>query len=396
MTYPNRPALIVAVLLCSAGCDTMNVNNGPYGPWGAQVTIVAGPTATANYAGEDFTWTASWVGGTAPFSVSWSFGEDFDPGFAAVASSSGSSDSQTVVLKNPEGSMGHVSCTVTDVQGLPSTDSEDYSYGPKQNQLPVLTVVSGDGTTSITIRPDDADGDSVQIVPTAPSGFTGSGAQTVASGSEATFDFVAADILWGGTGTAFFDGNDGFGLAAQIAVTVTQDPIILAPDTLYAIPLQGTASFGDTVTIIVATGIPANPFQFLNGCRVTAPVGFEYATNTFNVGLPGGNAGDVDGFWTAMNPGSGFLLAPDNFIFEYDLGGGLTGISFNCTPIGGADQIPPAGRSSTSARPLRRDITCSAFSKLPLTSSAPTTAMARQPSTTGATSLTTTPACRTA
>jgi len=43
------------------------------------------------------------------------------------------------------------------------------------------------------------------------------------------------------------------------------------------------------------------------------------------------------------NPSGGFLLPPDNFFAESDLGGGLVGIDFNVTPIGGSDITTASG-----------------------------------------------------
>lgn len=330
-----------AAAVFAASCDTLNIGGALPG-WGPTVTIGAGPTATGNFSGENFTWTASWVGGTGPFTVAWNFGANFNP-TTANANTAGNSDSQTVALNNAAGATGTVSITVTDAQNLPGTDTADYAFGAQQNVAPTLTVTGGDGTTSITVQADDADGDSVTITPTVGAGFTAPAAQTVAAGASATFNFSATDVFGGGNATATFDGDDGNGGTAQTTANVSQAAIVLAADTLYAVPLQGSAGAGDTVTVIVATGVPANPFQFNNGTRVTAPTGFAYVSNTFNIGMPGGDAGAVDGFWTAMNPGGGFLLAPDNFITETDLGGGLIGISFNCTPIGGSDQNASSG-----------------------------------------------------
>ena len=90
------------------------------------------------------------------------------------------------------------------------------------------------------------------------------------------------------------------------------------------------------MTIVVATGIPANPFQFMNGVGLVVEDGADYAANSFNVGSVGGAADDVDGIWTDMAP-TGFLLAPDNFITKKDLGGGTGRIDFNITPLGGSD-----------------------------------------------------------
>jgi hypothetical protein len=120
-------------------------------------------------------------------------------------------------------------------------------------------------------------------------------------------------------------------------------------DTLYAYPVERHVQPSEPVTIVVASGRPANPFQYMTGVRVTVPqeAGFHYVKNSFNVGAPGGAADDPDGFWAAMefDPGSAteqtrgmnFLLAPDKFYTVVDAGAGLSGLDFNVTPLGGND-----------------------------------------------------------
>jgi hypothetical protein len=159
------------------------------------------------------------------------------------------------------------------------------------------------------------------------------------------FHFTADDLLAGGSGTAHFEAEctTWGGLRNTVSANVVVGGITLAADTLYAIPLQGSAALGEPVRIVVATGVPANPFQFMNGCRVTAPTGFDYEQNSFNIGVPGGQRWDVDGFWAGMNPGGGFLLPPNLFIFGTDLGGGSVGIDFNVTPLGGSDVTTDSG-----------------------------------------------------
>jgi len=53
----------------------------------------------------------------------------------------------------------------------------------------------------------------------------------------------------------------------------------------------------------------------------------------------------VDGFWSNMSGISNgdFLLAPDSFYSPVDAGGGLTGLDFNVTPLGGSDVATGSG-----------------------------------------------------
>lgn len=340
--FATAHACLASLLLTPlGGCDTLN-SGGNLPDWGPVLTLGPGPTASMYSAGSNFTWQASWSGGTPPYVVTWQFGPDFDPPSATVSTSAGE-DSQVVSLSNFAGASGSISLQVTDASGLTGTGMENYSYGYGETPRVYLTISGGEGTTDITVQADDTSGDDITITATPPVGFTVSGPQTVPSGSAAIFHFIADDLLAGGTGTAYFDGDNGRGGTAQVSAIVTQSPIVLAADTLYAIPLQGSAAAGEPVRIVVATGVPANPFQFMNGCRVTAPTGFTYVANSLNLGNPGGGAGDADGFWAGMNPGGGLTLPPDGFIREFDLGGGQTGISFNVTPLGGSDQTTASG-----------------------------------------------------
>jgi hypothetical protein len=289
--------------------------------------------------------SVTWTSGQAPYTITWNFGGGANPNTVGPVAAT-SPNSQTVLFTDNAGGTFNVSVTVTDALGQSGTSpATTYTYGVLQNQSPTLTIASGDGTASITVHGVDPDGDAITVTATAPTGMTTGPAQTIPAGAggDVTFSFSATDLFAGGNGTATFDGDDGNGGTAQATANAVAPAINLADDTLYAIPLTGTANTGDVVTVVVATGVPANPFQFMNGCRVTAPTGFDYEANTFNIGVTGGAAGDVDGFWTGMAPGGGFLLAPDNFIVGTDIGGGLTGIDFNCTPIGGSDVTTDKG-----------------------------------------------------
>jgi hypothetical protein len=117
----------------------------------------------------------------------------------------------------------------------------------------------------------------------------------------------------------------------------------LEPDTLYAQATVATAAVGAEVTVVVYTGVPAHPFEFMNGCGLTMEADAEKVAGSFNTGVPGGQPDASDGFWAAMDPADGFLLAPDNFILATDIGGGRERWDFNVTPIGGSDVTASEG-----------------------------------------------------
>ena len=336
-------AVVLAVLAVS--CDTLNIGNGlpGRGPVVGTITVPTGLFAQNN---GDF--SVNWTSGQAPYTITWNFGGGANPDTIGPLAGAVSPDAQTVLFTNNAGGTFTVTVTVTDSLGQSGSGSASYTYGIVQNQAPVLSVAGGDGTNSITIHGEDTDGDDITVTAAAPAGLATGGSQTISGGSgDVTFTFTASDLFAGGNGSVDFSGVDNAASPANsntVSANVVVAGIVLAADTLYAIPLVGSAAAGDTVTVVVASGVPANPFQFMNGCRVTAPTGFAYVSNTFNIGVPGGaDAGAVDGFWTGMNPGGGFLLAPDNFIVETDLGGGLIGVDFNCTPIGGSDRTTDSG-----------------------------------------------------
>jgi hypothetical protein len=209
---------------------------------------------------------------------------------------------------------------------------------------------------TVTVTVADPDNDDVTVaVTTLPAAF-GTAApanQTVTGGNgDVTFSFSAADLFAGANGDIVFTATtpaDATGVTTT--ATLNCAGITLDADTIYAIPTTGSIAAGDKVTIVVATGVPANPFQYLTGARVTidqgsgalyvggtaAAGGTADVPGSFNAGAVGGAAGDVDGFWTCMAPGGGFLLPPDNFIQRSDAGGGLYGFDFNVTPLGGSD-----------------------------------------------------------
>jgi hypothetical protein len=352
------------IVLASSSCDTLNVGGTPFPFRGPIVTIVVPQGMNG---GEDATWTANWVGGTGPYSISWNWGGGANPNTAAAAGIAGSTNSQTVTMVNPsltDSANYNVTVTVTDSQGLGVPVTVAYTVGPTLNTAPTITSTSfNNGTLTVTVA--DVDNNDVTVTIVTPAGVTAVSLSDVVSGGngDATFSLSADDIFGGASGDVQITADDGQGGTDTATQAVSFAGITLEPDTLIAVPLQGSAgtaaatnnqnqiTSGDIVRVVVATGVPANPFQFLNGVGVTVPGGVQgglndqyditqgavYAANTFNAGAVGGDAGAVDGFWTTMAPGGGFLLPPDNFIKPTDIGGGLIRIDFNLTPIGGSD-----------------------------------------------------------
>ena len=115
--------------------------------------------------------------------------------------------------------------------------------------------------------------------------------------------------------------------------------------------MQDTASLADTVTVVVATGVPANPFQYLVGANVTMPTWCTYAPDSFNIGAIGGATDDADGFWGPEGMGldnGSFLLGPQTFLYgreKSDFGiPDRHRLEFNATPLGGTDVTTASGQ----------------------------------------------------
>lgn len=117
----------------------------------------------------------------------------------------------------------------------------------------------------------------------------------------------------------------------------------LEVDTLYAIAQTTAVAVGDEVQVVVATGVPAHAFQYMNGCGLTIEADAVKVAGSFNVGEPGGQPDAADGIWASMHPAGGFLLPPDSFIVATDIGGGRERWDFNVTPIDGSELASAEG-----------------------------------------------------
>jgi len=116
-------------------------------------------------------------------------------------------------------------------------------------------------------------------------------------------------------------------------------------DTLYAIPQQTSAAVGAPVRIVVATGAPAHPFQYMNSVRVTFSAGEPtFVPGSYNVGAVGGAPDYPDGIWASVAP-EAFLLPNDYMLSfnNYDAASGRWALDFNVTPILGTAVEGPEG-----------------------------------------------------
>jgi hypothetical protein len=348
-----------ALLVVAASCDTKNIGVDPF-PVRLLVQITANPNV--DVFGNDFVdFTANIIGGTAPYTTQWNFGGDADPNTPT------GTPVNVQVLNTTDGNITlTATVTVTDTFGITATATYDLVVGPVQNIAPEIGAVTyANGVLTVPVT--DADGNDVTVMVTVPAGLAVATDTVVVAGGagDAVFNWTATDMFAGGSGTTDITADDGEGGTDTASEDIDVDPIVLDADTIYAIPMMvagGVATSGsnnnvidggDTFPVVIATGVPANAFQYLNGVGLTVEgattggawdlgAGGVYVAATFNVGALGGNADAVDGFWADMGPGS-FLMPPDNFIQPTDIGGGRIRISFNLTPIGGSDVTTASG-----------------------------------------------------
>jgi len=128
------------------------------------------------------------------------------------------------------------------------------------------------------------------------------------------------------------------GFDFRVIVTASSE---YAPATLYAIPVETSATVGQPVRVRVITGqfSPHEPLCSLSGAGVTVPTGANYVEGSFNVGTSGGATYSTDGFWDQMDPPvSEFLEVPDEWFTPVEMTGtGRLLLPFSVAPIQGHD-----------------------------------------------------------
>jgi hypothetical protein len=336
-------------ILGAASCETLNIGNTP-DPNRFQITGVSF-SSTTPVAGSDVTATINFMGVSGPFTFNVNFADCVTPATQTVTAPAGATSATLtftldafLLADDPDGKDCNVTVNGSDANGSLSTVTGSFHVTGIPNQLPTISGVFNAADCSVTVTVADADNEDVTVAVTGTTDTNDPADQVVTGGNgTATFFFSPTDIVAGADSDVTFTATDASGGAATTpaVVHVTCPGFTPAADTLYAIPLSTTTTVGTPVTVLVFTGDPANPFQYMTGVRVvtTAAVGdFDYDSGSFNVGMPGGAADDVDGIWSAMGINNGdFLLAPDSFYNPVDAGGGLTGLDFNVTPLGGSD-----------------------------------------------------------
>jgi PKD repeat protein len=86
------------------------------------------------------------------------------------------------------------------------------------------------------------------------------------------------------------------------SIDISATDLVLAADTLYAIPLATHAAVNEPVRILVATGQPAHPLVMLSSVAFTVEQAGAYVPDSFNFGIPGGTRSHSDGYWALLGP----------------------------------------------------------------------------------------------
>ena len=338
------------------GCDTLNVGGDlpTFGPSISAFTVTPADAAGL-FGNEGATFSVSFENGTGPYTIAIDFGGAAAPNISGVPATSPFSTAVTLVDLAAAQSFT-ATARVTDstgVTGKPATLT--FNVGATRNANPTIDSIVVAGTT-VTVTVSDPDAGDVLTVTldSATGGLVGSPASRTGSGD---FSFGATSIFDGASGTATFTVDDAKGGSdTDTSGTITVAALVLANDSIGAIPLVTSAGVADTVKVVVATGPTANPFQFMTGVSIVFPTGAGYSGNSYDYGAP--VAGDpglnpvedkdqetTDGIWTVVAPASGFLGVGDNLLVpDAALPVPFTGssaIDFNITPLGGSDA--PAG-----------------------------------------------------
>lgn len=333
---------MLAGLLLLGACGGGPTSDIP-GPVRDPVLTVAVPSG--GHAGEEVVFGTSIEFGMEPFSLDATFGGGAAPDQINDLAL-GRSDAVSVTLAEVEVETSfQFTFYLTSAYGATDSYSGTFHVLPaeKPKAPPVIdSAVLSEDLTTLTVAVSDPDSDAIEISVATPEGVTSTPlSQTVASGSAAQFELTyAGDPPEGGFGALAITAEDSDGLNDTAAVPIPENPgpgPQYEPNALYAVPQDTTAAVDEAVVIVVRTGPLPNPFQFLNGVRVTVDSGAEFEPGSFNVGAPGGAAYEADGLWSAMDPVQ-FIEPPSSVNpVPANLGDGRIAFDFGLAPVVGSN-----------------------------------------------------------
>jgi hypothetical protein len=152
---------------------------------------------------------------------------------------------------------------VTDRLGFSGTQSITIHVGTAEAFPPVIDSIMVSGS-KVTVNVSDTDGHDLTVTfDSATGGLSATpGSANVAGGSgSADFNFSAADIFDGGSGTATFTVSDGIASDTDTSGTITVKGVELPADAVSAIPLSDFERLRDTVKMLVLNGPLADLFR---------------------------------------------------------------------------------------------------------------------------------------
>jgi len=321
---------------------------------GPGVELGALPDEAANFGGEPFTFTATMTSGSGVTSWSWNFGGGATPD---TATGSGNSSSVPVILTpNDAAQTYNGSFTAADANGT-TTKTFEYSVGPTQNMAPTLSLAYAAGV--ITATGADADGDDLTFTFTVTSGDVMINPASVGPTStyvqEATLSAAAfGDFAF----TVEVTVDDGVGGTATETISDTYSVPPPGHNVIWMTVDRSTVAVGEDVLMTVWAVDLEDPLMYLDSAMIEYDgfgVGAATLTNdTFNLGGPGGEEAEPDGFWELI-PGGYSLVAGGIPLFgpydaAYFVGGtavpaGRKYIAVNVAPtfIGVTPTAAPAG-----------------------------------------------------
>ena len=346
----NWMLMIVALLL--QGCGAAGAPQDGGGSWVEAVIIAPNEIK----AGSEAVWRVNINGYNGPFDIQWDFGggasvnnfsfeDELSPNLLRVGMLNDTAAEKRYVAR----------VTVTDKTGATASTEYHYGVGLPGNRPPQINnALVNDG--SLFVSTLDPDGDTVSVNVHDEFG-NNLGTQT----GDVT-EFTINPWL-------------GFWLDREVELTITADDgregtdsivrsyqpqhVTLADNTLYAVAVSSQGSVvedplssgpGSGVLVVVATGQPDWPFQFLSGVGITCENGSDYVRGTFDAGVPDGvpdGAGVevIDGIWAGMAP-TDLELTPDEQIGgtnRLPAGPGLGRLDFSIRPVEGSDLRDASG-----------------------------------------------------
>jgi hypothetical protein len=343
-----RTTFAVLPLLWFCACDSGPTSTVP-GPVRDPILSVTAPSDI--HSGVEAVFAVSIEFGQEPFSLDCAFGGGAEPNQIADRGID-QTDSVIVVPANVDSRTTFpFTFVLTSAYGATDTFSGTYTVLPAliPNHPPVIdSAVFGGELASLRVTAGDEDGDPLTITLAVPDGVSAAPlSQTVASGTAAEFALsYSGEPPAAGYGDIVITATDpgGLSITEMVAIPTTPPPgPEYEPDSIYAIAQSGSAVVGEPVRIVVITGVLPNPFQYLNGVRVTAESGADFVAESFNVGALGGAAYEADGLWGAMSPLS-FVEPPSPVNpAPQDIGGGRVAFDFGLAPAIGGNVADASG-----------------------------------------------------